>query len=843
MSEGCAKHKNVFSDNHWNANELIKQGDQFVFEYKYPNALDKFNSAIQLVPDCLDAWFKKSMVLNQMGEFKQASDAIEQVIRIDPKYYPALSFKSVIQSNVRNKITVRRNVEISVKQNSNTLSEEIPATIPAHISVEDLRIAHPKACEGWTKTDDDTLKQLFYQGKTIPELSALLERTENAINTRLKKISGNEKNLDTFKIFDDSQQKIIRKKPEARIQVDAAPGTGKTMVACSRIAWLIDHENIEPHNIWVISFTRTAVQEIRNRIQDFLTDKYDIAGINIATIDKFAWSIHSGATEKKKLKGSYDENIAGLIRLIGNHEGIAKELASAQHLIIDEAQDIVQLRADLLIKIISILPRNCGITVFSDQAQAIYGFTQKGSWIDPELSLNKKTLVERINKNTKGYGFENIEYHLNTVHRTNSQNLINLFTEIRKKVIKGKLPKSIDKDELDGIINLIVDCADESHPKILNGQQSASFKEHLLLFYGRSDVLQTSYLNKAKPHRIRMGHLPKYIKPWVGACFSEYTKLKLTKNDFKNLWKQNVERNIPADTDIETAWKLIYRYAGDDNDQVADMQEIRNILGRIQPPEEFCFSEIGDSGPIISTIHASKGREEENVRLMIPSETYSRKNESDYEEAARVYFVGATRAKKHLTIQKYNFDYFYHWGRTEMGRRYNKKGSRRLGGSIQLGQHYLEVGLKDDISAKSVAGSDYYLDTEEVRKNQKRLISLAGQIKEVYAIKKRPNGYAYQIHLRENGEGIGFFSDAFNKDLCEIGTNKRGDLYGLPNRLDRFLIFGIRTIVLPPYSPDYGKLFQPWAKSGFMVAPVVMGWAFGDFDRCEEGDDPNIIQI
>ena len=48
-----------------------------------------------------------------------------------------------------------------------------------------------------------------------------------------------------------------------------------------------------------------------------------------------------------------------------------------------------------------------------------------------------------------------------------------------------------------------------------------------------------------------------------------------------------------------------------------------------------------------------------------------------------------------------------------------------------------------------------------------------------------------------------------------------------PEELKNLLVFGIRTIVVPPESPVSGKLFRPWSESGFMVAPVVLGLAWG----------------
>lgn len=58
-----------------------------------------------------------------------------------------------------------------------------------------------------------------------------------------------------------------------------------------------------------------------------------------------------------------------------NDEDIADELLQIEHVVIDEAQDLVGQRADLIEALVGRLPSDCGITVFADEAQAIYGFS------------------------------------------------------------------------------------------------------------------------------------------------------------------------------------------------------------------------------------------------------------------------------------------------------------------------------------------------------------------------------------------------------------------------------------------------------------------------------------
>lgn len=60
----------------------------------------------------------------------------------------------------------------------------------------------------------------------------------------------------TTEIWDDNQLDVIKAGFDECILVDAGPGTGKTAVACARLAYLIEEEDLEPSNTWMISFTR-----------------------------------------------------------------------------------------------------------------------------------------------------------------------------------------------------------------------------------------------------------------------------------------------------------------------------------------------------------------------------------------------------------------------------------------------------------------------------------------------------------------------------------------------------------------------------------------------------------
>ncbi len=202
---------------------------------------------------------------------------------------------------------------------------------------------------------------------------------------------------------------------------------GKTAVACARVSELLD-QHVAAANIWMLSFTRAAVKEIRDRIISFCNHEFSSTGVKIATIDSRAWEIRYGMSEEKieQLFGSYEQSIESVFDLIQTRqEEIREEFESIEHIIIDEAQDIIGVRAKLLIAIMELLNPVCGFTIFADPAQAIYGFTDDNEEEEDSEDLNFLAMVKQK------FGSTIKEKELKKIHRTNNPKLVKLIEDMR----------------------------------------------------------------------------------------------------------------------------------------------------------------------------------------------------------------------------------------------------------------------------------------------------------------------------------------------------------------------------------------------------------------------------
>jgi DNA helicase-2/ATP-dependent DNA helicase PcrA len=113
---------------------------------------------------------------------------------------------------------------------------------------------------------------------------------------------------------DESQLRVAQAPADTRMLVEAGPGSGKTHAACERVISLVQDEGIAPSRIMLLSFTRIAVAELRERIARRLNDIPNVAALQIRTFDSFAARLLSSAGMGSS--GGHDASIRAATRLL-----------------------------------------------------------------------------------------------------------------------------------------------------------------------------------------------------------------------------------------------------------------------------------------------------------------------------------------------------------------------------------------------------------------------------------------------------------------------------------------------------------------------------------------------
>lgn len=644
-----------------------------------------------------------------------------------------------------------------------------------------------------------------HRNKNVPylrgEVSAAIEEASQASATDCPRIE-DEKTRLAFRVsgdWDKAQREIIELEESESLIVEAGPGTGKTAVACARVAYLVEEYDLESSKILLVSFTRTAVRELRNRIEYFADDPRNVSGVRICTLDSFTWQALRGVNDDKaELKnGSYDGSIRALVEQLNKGNNVLLDyMEEIEHLILDEGQDLVGDRAELTLSLIETLDSECGVTVFADSAQAIYGFTSDDN--DRQKS-QAATVVERLRDQYD-------QIILKQVHRTSDPNLTRLFLEGRNLLLNRS---ESDIEGWKAIKDLIIEC---SHGTCKPPQQETLTDGQLVLYRTRAEVLNaSSYLwNADTPHCLRMSGVAQRVHPWIGRLFGNYDDTTVDLDDFMELWQNEIGDSAE---DADSAWDLLVDQISAKNGDMRIVR-LRELLARDRPPIDFLVDESDLEGPIIGTIHASKGREANRVNLMLPPDSYINADpDSDFcmsaatiAEEERVLFVGATRAKTQLLTGKGNRFFASRTDRT--GRVYSR---------TRKGGYRIEFGLHGDIDIASLADERLGNDSENMQnwlwQNRTSVVELT--------LRYDRELEASMLCVTEDELPICLVSDQLTADLWTI-ARKAGDSKRPPAFINHIRMTGATTVVVPEALRE--TLKTPWRHSGFLLAPVISGF-------------------
>lgn len=618
----------------------------------------------------------------------------------------------------------------------------------------------------------------------------------------------------------DSQRGIIEAPADARMLVEAGPGTGKTAVACGRVAWLAA-QGVNPSAIIMLSFTRTAVSEIRNRIWSW-SDTPGVAAARITTADSMAWFFRYGAGEDfGRLTGSYDDNVEECIRLLRKGSPVLDEyLEATAHLIIDESQDLTGVRSRLVSELIRKAPRSCGVTVFGDPVQSIYGFTTE---VDDKGS-DGGTLLGSFPFGKSGFKC----LQLDTIHRTESPTILRLFVAVRDAAngdgSAGKPPLNV--------LTVIRDHADDLGRSI---NDSNLGEADLVLCRRRAQAL---HLAEYYPGvcRLRLSNLPAAVHPWVGAVFHGYTGNSISLVTFEELWESDVDDIVCGSVSREQAWELLQRHVKGRRGQV-DLGRLRTILGRKRPHVDFCLPDYGIWGPIFGTIHASKGREADRVVLALPRND-KRAVVPDTDplaavknaEESRVYYVGATRARRQF--DRCEAPSLIGATALESGRAwqlYKKKPQPKV-----------QFGIDGDLDPTALVRRDLSDSAATAISAHERLAHacreyVVGDESPVPVrarLRKAGREWRHALEVDNekdsSGSPLGWFTTRVSTDLWGLGKNLRARLgtgpLKPPGMIRHLWIVGLCTAVVDPECGDADLLHEPFATSGFLLAPIVFGF-------------------
>lgn len=441
-------------------------------------------------------------------------------------------------------------------------------------------------------------------------------------NLKLKMTPGKFKQL--FGELSPTQLKIINDNETKYIVVAAGPGSGKTRVLVHKLASLLLMEDVKHEQLLMVTFSRAAATEFKKRLLKLIGNAANY--IEIKTFHSYCFDLLGkvGSLEKS------DVILKKTIEKISNKEVEASRITKTV-LVIDEAQDMDEDEFNL---INALMEQNEEMRVIAvgDDDQNIYEFRGASSkYLEQFIEVNKAVKHELV---------ENYRSKSNLVDFTNQ------FVKRIKHRLKGTpiIPKQTDNGKIKLVRyqsgNLITPLVHDILTTGLTGTTCVLTKTNeealqitgLLLKHDmQAKLIQTNdgfNLYNLSEVRFFLNQLNLADDIFIISDDIWVNAKRELINKFRKSTKLEVCNNIIRDFEATNPKK---KYKSD-----------FEVFIRESKLEDF-FNENGET-IFVSTIHKAKGKEFDNVFIML--ENFNPATD----EAVRLLYVAMTRAKQNLTV-------------------------------------------------------------------------------------------------------------------------------------------------------------------------------------------------
>lgn len=400
--------------------------------------------------------------------------------------------------------------------------------------------------------------------------------------------------------------------PGGRQIVLAPPGSGKTEVVVQLLKHLVEDEDLSAFDeVLVISFSRAAIHALQRRAKE----APKLSGLGIRTLDSLASEILGDLEETDDwLSLNFDARIARALERV-TESSLPEQFEMLRHVVVDEAQDLVGPRADLVLEIIRQISPDAGFTLLGDPLQAVYNF---------QLVGGGETTTAQFFDRVRSGGVQ--ERRLATQYRART-------AETREAAGLGLTDVTDDvrvAQVRDFVAKLLItrDVADLVAPMARWDGSTAFLCRNNGLALEVADRLRVAGLRVTV--RSPSEELP--IDNWVARILGDRSRM---------VSKSELEGSLAATPlGAEGSWRLLKRVERDfrTSDRL-DVDRLSEALMRGSVPIDL---RAQDADLIVSTIHRCKGLEFDNVVLVNSRDLVP--PDATIDDAA-VAYVASTRAR------------------------------------------------------------------------------------------------------------------------------------------------------------------------------------------------------
>ncbi|WP_093803518.1 UvrD-helicase domain-containing protein [Streptomyces sp. Wb2n-11] len=442
------------------------------------------------------------------------------------------------------------------------------------------------------------------------------------------------------------QQAVVEQPWDARVLVTAGAGAGKTHTLVRRLDALMrdDEEVLEAREILVLSFSRAAVRELRQRIT---LHAKEARRVRVQTFDSWAYALlNSAYPDEEWSRYSFEDRIREATGAIIRGAVEDSEIGAPAHVVIDEVQDLVGDRRDMVETLLDHFQDGCGFTVVGDGAQAIFGFQVS----DPDTRAAETNYFFDWLRNS--YADDLIELHLPANFRANTE-------EARTALSLGPTLQRLSSDTAESgtageavhreLRERLLGCpafGNLDEPFTIDSLRDFTGSCAILCRDNRQALaLSESLFQKGVHHRMQQSLQDRPIPSWVAEVLRRTGSSALSENRFREILS---DTRLPPSTDPALLWRSL-RGAARATRGLLDVAAVRRLVAEGRFPDD--LADVEPAPLVVSTVHRAKGLEFDRVIVVEPPTMVElRKQHTHVDPAAeaRALYVAMTRPRDDL---------------------------------------------------------------------------------------------------------------------------------------------------------------------------------------------------
>lgn len=419
------------------------------------------------------------------------------------------------------------------------------------------------------------------------------------------------------------QMEIITDKDSRCIVVAAGPGSGKTRVLVHKLASLLLLEDVKHEQLLMLTFSRAAATEFKQRLMELIGNAAHF--VEIKTFHSYCFDLLGRIGNLEDAK-----NIVAKAADMINQGEVEPNRISKTVLVIDEAQDMGS-EEYALVKALMTQNEEMRVIAVGDDDQNIYEFRGSDSGCLFQLAQESGSRFIEMTENYRSarhlVNFAN-EFTKNIHKRMKTSPIISMREEKGWVEVTYHLSKHMYQPLVE---NLMKHKRNGTSCILTQTNEEAAILVALLRKQGINSKLIQSMDGFHFWNLAEMRYFLKYIDQRVN--------IPLIPNEIWEAAKQATCSTYANSRSLPYVKHCVALF--EQTNKAKYVSDFKEFVFE-SSIEDFC--DIADAEVVVSTIHKAKGKEFDDVYMLIAD------NYSKTDQLMRRYYVGITRAKNRLFI-------------------------------------------------------------------------------------------------------------------------------------------------------------------------------------------------